>query len=241
MTVTDDDGDTGTTTRQVTVAATPPPTAEIAADSFGRSVNNGWGASQTGGAWTLLGSASRYSVADGTGNLLLATPGTTAESVLRSVAARDVDLRTTLSWSRSASAGALYATLVARRQTNGSDYRVKVVTATSGAMQLVLARKVGTTETTLRAVSVPGLTMSADVAYRVAFRVVTTGGATTLSAKLWRVGTTEPAAWTTTASDSTAALQSVGSVGINTYVSSGSASGVTVRVDDLLAVDPDGA
>ena len=156
---------------------------------------NGWGASQTGGTWSVLGSTSRYGVTNGIGSHVLATPGTTAESVLTSVSAGDVDLRTTMAWSRSASSGTLYGTVVARRQTNGNDYRAKVVAATSGSVQLVLARKVGTTETSLRAVGVPGITLAANEQYRIAFRVVTSGASTNLSAKLWKIGTPEPATW----------------------------------------------
>jgi large repetitive protein len=98
---------------------------------------------------------------------------------------------------------------------------------------------VGTTETALRTVTVAGLTQTANTSYRVAFRAVTSGGTTTLSAKLWLVGTTEPSAWTTTVTDATAGLQSGGSVGVNSYMSSSAAAAVTMRVDDFAVVDPD--
>lgn len=238
LTVTDDDGDTGTVTRQVTVAATPSPTSEIASDTFERTVANGWGAAPKGGAWSILGTSSRYGVSGGTGNHILTTRGATGETRLPSVNATDVDLRANLAWSRTASQGTLYGTAVVRRQSNGNDYRAKVVVAASGTMQLVLARRVGSTETTLRAVTLPGLTHAANTSYRVAFRAVTSGGTTTLSAKLWRVGTTEPPAWTASVADSTAGLQSGGSVGLNSYMSSSAAAPVTMRVDDLVVVDP---
>ena len=106
-------------------------------------------------------------------------------------------------------------------------------------MQLVIARKVGTTETALRTATVAGITQTADTSYRVAFRAVTSAGTTTLSAKLWRVGTTEPSAWAATVTDATAGLQSGGSVGINSYMSSSAAAAVTMRIDDFAVVDPD--
>ena len=175
----------------------------------------------------------------GTGNHILTAPGSTAETRLPAVNATDVDLRASLAWSRTASQGTLYGTAVVRRQTNGNDYRVKVVVAASGAMQLVIARKVGTTETVLRTATVSGVTQAANTSYRVAFRAVTSGGTTTLSAKLWRVGTTEPAAWTASVTDTTAGLQAGGSVGLNSYMSGSAAAAVTMRVDDLVVVDPD--
>ena len=159
--------------------------------------------------------------------------------MLPAVNATDVDLRTSLAWNRTASQGTIYGTVVLRRQTSGNDYRLKVVVASAGTMQSVIARKVGTTETVLRTVTVAGLTQTADTSYRVAFRAVTSGGTTTLSAKLWRVGTTEPSAWTATVTDATVGLQSGGSVGLNSYMSSSAAAPVTMRVDDFAVVDPD--
>lgn len=238
LTVTDDDGATASATRQVTVQATPPANANVAADDFGRTVSNGWGTATTGGVWTASSTASRYGVSRGTGNHILTTAGTTAETMLNSVSATNVDLRATLAWSRSAAQGTLYGTLVLRRQVNGSDYRVKVVVAANGTMQLVLASKVGSTETALRSATVSGVTQSADTQYRVAFRAVTSGGSTTLSAKLWRVGSTEPSAWAATVTDSTVQLQGSGSIGVNSYMSSSAVAAVTMRVDDLLAVVP---
>jgi PKD repeat protein len=58
LTVTDDDGATGTVNQQVTVN-------RPATDTFTRSVTGGWGSADTGGVWTRSGSATSYSVADG--------------------------------------------------------------------------------------------------------------------------------------------------------------------------------
>jgi hypothetical protein len=57
---------------------------------------------------------------------------------------------------------------------------------------------------------------------------------TTLNAKIWKTGTTEPAAWTVTATDSTDVLQAPGSIGLMTYLS-GSATNapLTATFDDL--------
>lgn len=236
LTVTDDHDATAQATRKLTVAETPPQAQEIAADDFERSVSNGWGAAQPGGAWS--GAGSRYAVAGGTGNHVLTSPGTTAETTLPGVSARDLELRTSLAWSRTAAQGTIYGTTVVRRQANGSDYRLKVVVGASGAIQLVLGRKVGGVETTLRSAIVTGLTQQAEVSYRIAVRVVSVGGVTTLSGKLWRAGTAEPGAWLVTATDTTAGLQTAGSVGLNSYLSGAAAAGITTRVDDLLVVAP---
>lgn len=237
LTVTDDDGATASTTRQVTVAATPPNNPDLASDTFTRSVANGWGSAQTGGAWSLLGTTNRYSVAGGTGNQILTTPGNTAESTL-AINATAVDLRSSLAWNRTASQGTIYGTAIVRRQANGSDYRAKVVVNAAGSFQLILARKVGSTETTLQSASIAGLSFTAGVSYRIALRATTTAGTTTLSAKLWRAGTSEPSGWAVTTSDSTAQLQGGGAIGLNSYLSSSAAAPITMSTDDLLVVVP---
>ena len=55
-------------TKTVTVA--PPPDDEIvAADTFTRNSSNGWGNAETGGPYTIQGTASNYSVAQGEGSI----------------------------------------------------------------------------------------------------------------------------------------------------------------------------
>jgi PKD repeat protein len=73
LTVTDDDGATGSTTRQVTVTAGTP--AAVATDTFSRTLTGGFGTAEAGGAWTVSGSAADASVSGGTGRLVLRTPG----------------------------------------------------------------------------------------------------------------------------------------------------------------------
>ena len=64
LTVTDGQGATDTATTSVTVLGDP----SVARDAFGRSVTGGWGTADRGGAWTLNGTLSRYSVAAGLGS-----------------------------------------------------------------------------------------------------------------------------------------------------------------------------
>ncbi|MFT4216797.1 MAG: PKD domain-containing protein [Micropruina sp.] len=231
LTVTDDDGSTASATRSVTVAATPPETPIIASDTFARSFANGWGAAEVGGTWT--GTGSRYSVSNGAGNHILSTPGTSAETGL-AVNGTNVDLRASTAWSRTASAGTIYGTVLVRRQANGNDYRLKVVVSPSGAFQLVLARKVGSTETVLRSATLPGLVLAADARYRIAFQVTSSAGSTALSARLWPDGSAEPGTWAVTATDATAQLQAGGGIGFNSYLSSSATAPVTMRIADLM-------
>ena len=64
LTVTDNQGATGTVSHDVTVASPPGPVA-LATDTFTRAVSGGWGAGEVGGAWSTVGSAANFSVAAG--------------------------------------------------------------------------------------------------------------------------------------------------------------------------------
>jgi hypothetical protein len=59
-----------------------------------------------------------------------------------------------------------------------------------------------------------------------------------VAGKLWRSGNSEPGSWQVSTTDSLAALQAPGGVGISAYNSSGATQPVTLSVDDLVAVTP---
>ena len=68
---------------------------------------------------------------------------------------------------------------------------------------------------------------------RVSFAVTGTNP-TTLSAKAWKVGATEPSAFQTTVTDSEASLQNPGAIGLQTYLSSNATNAPVVgRFDNL--------
>jgi len=102
----------------------------------------------------------------------------------------------------------------------------------SGSVKLQLQRG---TNTVLLGTTVPGLTYSSGD--RLQFRVQVTGlSPTTIRATVWKAGTTEPVAWQLTATDSTAALQSAGGIGLCNYLSgSASPTSLVVSFDDLRA------
>ena len=231
LTVTDNQGATGSTTRQVTVAAA----GVIANDLFNRTVTDGWGQADTGGTWTLTTAASNFAVGGGAGTMRLAA-SSGPSAYLASTSARDVDLRTTMAFDKPATGGGVYASAVVRR-IGTSDYRVKVrVTGTDTTAYL--ARTVGGVETILTSVPLPGVVVGAGDALSLRVRAVG-GGTTTLNGKVWKVGTAEPGAWTTTATDTTAGLQSAGAVGVYAFLS-GSATNapITLSFPDFRADAP---
>ena len=83
----------------------------------------------------------------------------------------------------------------------------------------------------------PGLTYGVGQQLRIRMQVEGTSP-TTLRAKVWLVGQSEPASWHVQTTDSSAALQTAGGVALVCYLSGGASNApVTASFDDL-AVTP---
>ncbi len=236
LTVTDDDGATGTVTKAVTVTAGVPANL-LAADDFGRSEAGSWGTADTGGAWTLAGTAANYTVAGGAGIITTRSGGIARLATLAGVSSTATDLAVKFSQDKIATGGGTYVGAVGRKV--GSDeYRAKLRIAATGAATLYLTRVSGGTETTLQSAAVTGMTVTANDPLRLRVQVTGTNP-TTIRAKIWRDGAAEPAAWRLTATDSTAPLQAAGSIGLLSYLwSTATNAPVAVRFDELSVARP---
>ncbi|WP_427004283.1 LamG-like jellyroll fold domain-containing protein [Pseudarthrobacter sp. H2] len=232
LTVTDNNGATGTVNRAVAVTA-PPANAVLAADAFGRSLTGGFGTADTGGAWTVSGGNSNFAVNNGTGAMTLGVGGASRTAYLTSLSAAPFDGSVKVSADKIANGGGMYVSLVGRRADN-NDYRAKVKIASDGVVSLYLTKVINDVQTTLAGpFTIPGLSMAVNDPLVIRLKLDGTGP-TNLSGKVWRASGTEPAAWHLTASDSTAVLQTAGSPGLIGYLS-GSATNVPVilRFDDF--------
>ncbi|MFI6424077.1 LamG-like jellyroll fold domain-containing protein [Promicromonospora sp. NPDC050880] len=233
LTVTDSEGVTAQDT--VEVEATAP--AEFAVDTFDRTVSSGWGSATKGGAWTLSGAASGYSVAGGEGVMDLSAPGANRKAQLQDVAAADVEVRGVLSLDEISDGSGTFVSLTGRTGGFSSEYRAKVWVKATGAVQLQLVA-LQSAETTLAAVNVADLTVGPGERLAVRFQVTGTSP-TTVRAKVWKAGTPEPATWRLTATDSTPELQDAGGVGYALSLSGNVTTGANVvRLDDLWAGPP---
>ncbi|MGZ6976282.1 MAG: PKD domain-containing protein, partial [Acidimicrobiia bacterium] len=233
LTVTDNDGATDATSHTITVGGV---TTEYAHDDFERTVANGLGTADLGGAWSLTGSASSFSVSGGVGRIAGAVSSDRA-AFLTAVRQRDVDIQTDLSLDRAASGGGAYLSVIGRRASSGNDYRLKLRYMPDGSVVAFLVRNQGGAETTLASTTVPGLTVSPGDKLRARLQV--SGAATTtVQAKLWRTSASEPAGWLLTNTGSApAVLQGTGDVGLLLYTS-GSWAGTpaTASIDNLRVV-----
>jgi N-acetylneuraminic acid mutarotase len=210
----------------------PPPTGLIAQDTFTRTVTNSWGTADVGGPWTVIaGAAANFDVDGARGTV--ATPGGSQQQAahLGQVSVRDVDLRVALTFPDAPTAsGNFFGYLLLRRQAGGSNYRVGLYVTPGGKVFI-------------RGQTSAGANVFPDVDTGLSFaagdtfwlRVQAEGASpTTIRARAWEQGTVEPASWQATATDSTAGLQQVGSVGIRTVNLSTTAT--TLRLDDLAAM-----
>ncbi|MCW2527231.1 MAG: hypothetical protein JWM76_2091 [Pseudonocardiales bacterium] len=235
LTVTDNAGATGTTTRLVTVATGGTTPAAIAADSFERTASNGWGNADTGGAW-FVSSASSFSVSGGQGQLSIPT-GSTRYAYLNSVASTDTDVQVTVKLSKMPSGGGTYVNLVGRTisASTGGDYRVKVLITSTGAVSASLIRSDNArTETVISpAKTIAGLTYTSGSTLRLRLQVTGTSP-TTLNASVWTDGTTEPSAFQITGTDNTTGLQVPGGVGVLGYISGSTTTTPTILSFDTL-------
>lgn len=227
LTVTDNSTATGQIMQTVVVPDVDPNTP-LATDAFTRTVATGLGTADTGGAWTTTGTASNYTVSGGVGRLK-ASAGATVNAYLSGISLLDTDVLVTTTLQQDATGSGAYTSLIGRR-VGTDDYRVRMKNLATGVVQLQLMRGA----TSLKAQNIAGLTYTTGSAMQLRLQVI--GSApTTIRAKIWALGTPEPAAWQTTATDSTAALQTAGAVGLAFYLgSTATVTPVTATFDDLI-------
>ena len=240
LTVTDDDGATASTTSTVTVTDPGGP-AVVASDAFGREVANGLGSADVGGAWTFTGATSSYSVTGGTGRLRMATLGGTLSAYLDGASQQAGDLRFSIGVDKPATGSGIFLAAIGRRVNVAGAYQAKIVLRVGGAVgvSLVRANSSGGSEVALTpSINLPGLAYAAGDRLNVRLQTIGTSP-TTLNLKVWKAGTPEPTGWQRTATDSTAALQATGGIGLRAYLSSSATNApVVATIDDLSLTTP---
>ncbi|WP_454301933.1 PKD domain-containing protein [Salana multivorans] len=223
LTVTDDRGATGAATRSVTVTTPAEPGVVLARDVFARSVSNGWGSADVGGAWTIgSGVGARYSVESGSGTQVLHAAGASTRMNLADVSSDSTDLRFQLGVDRVPSANLLAYGVV--RKVGSAEYASRVTLQPGGGVALHLLRN----NSPVSGGNLAGLSLAAGEKLNVVTQAEGTSP-TVVRAKVWKVGTPEPSGWSYTFTDSTAALQVPGSVGVGAYLS-GSATNAPIAV-----------
>ena len=228
LTVSDNGGSQSATSRTVTIGSPP---AVLASDGFGRTLTSGLGTADVGGAWSTNGSS--FAVNNGQGVVTVSTAGQGPWAQLAGVSSTATDLSAGVRMDKLVNTGAAYFGVIGRR-IGAADYRLKVKVEANGSVTAYAIRSSGG-ETTLASLLIPGSTYTAGARLNTRIQVIGTAP-TTVRARVWLSTAPEPTTWQVTATDSTAALQSPGSVGLFTYISGASSNTPWVfRFDDFLA------
>ncbi len=201
----------------------------IAQDGFSRVVSNGWGSAEIGGGWTTS-AVSSYFVDGGAGGFTHSS-GTTRRADLNGISVADVDVSMQVSIDKPATGNGVYAGIVARK--SGAEfYMVRARFVPDGSVALQLLRG---SSTVVSNVTIPGLSYSPGAALRL--RVSVAGASpTTIRAKAWLAGSSEPSSWGLSTTDSSSGLQDAGTIGVEGYLSSGATNApITVRYDNVVA------
>ncbi len=214
----------------VQVGGGPPPDQRIAADSFARTVSNGWGTAEVGGQWVTSDTASSYAVQNGVGTIT--TAHGQARDALLNVAAKDVTITGTVKFNLTPNAGNAFAYIEARRA--GTDgYRGTIRVSNTGSVFVQLRKTVKGTETAVAAEVATGLNI--QTTGTLAYRFTVQGGH--LQLRVWNASGSEPSAWQTEADDTS--ISSAGAVGVRAYLGSPVGNGpLTVTFDNFLAQKP---
>jgi len=232
LTVTDNVGAADTVSHSVTVSAPAP--AALIKDTFGRATAGGWGSADIGGAWTVAGGNANFSVGSGVGQIKLAAPGAGPSATIGAPSTADVDIAVDSSIDKAPTGGGVYLQMGARKVGN-SEYRTTVKLLSTGAVQLQLVKVVNGTSTTLKAVTVAGLTYTAGQSLTTRFQI-SGSSSVVLNAKVWKTGTSQPATWTVSATDSSATLATSGAIALFPYLSGSATPGAVVATYDNLLV-----
>ena len=220
LTVTDNRGTPGTVTQPITVIAPP---VVLASDAFARTVTDGWGTADVGGAWTVgIDAASHYSVTNGVGKLSIPGAGRTLRMNLAEVNSESTDFRFQVGADKTPSANMLVRGVV--RRVGSAEYAAQVTFQPDGTPLLHLnvagSPVVGGT--------ISGVTLAPGERLNVAVQAEGTSP-TVLRVKVWKVGAAEPSNWNYTLTDATEALQVPGSLSLVSYLGS-SATNAPIEV-----------
>jgi len=237
LTVTDNGGATGAVSH--TVLPTSPVGGTFASDTFNRTVTGGFGTADTGGAWTVSPTA-RFSTSGGVGSIVLASAGAGTSAFLGGTSATSADVTVTVAVDKRPTASA-YLDVVGRLVGTNQEYKGLITLNSAGGVQATLRKLDGSAAAVnlTTPATVSGLTYAAGTQLNARLQVQGTSP-TTLRFKVWANGAAEPTAWAATVTDTSAALQFAGSVGLRSYLSGSATNPPVVETVRAFSAKPVG-
>jgi hypothetical protein len=230
-----------------TLSVTGSVTTNTPGDTFTRSVTDGWGSATTGGAWTLIGTASEFDVTGTTGTMVLSAAPQEKRAKLAGTSERDITITVTGQTDKLAVGGSQAFGIIAHGSSDELNrYIISLTAQTNATMRINVAKLVAGAATTLSDVTVSGLTHVAATNYKlkvkltqVLISVSPDVYGTRIEAKAWLASGSEPGSYLVTVDDSTVTLLTAGYIGLRVALS-GSATNAPVLVtfDDLVTTIP---
>jgi hypothetical protein len=192
----------------------------IATDAFDSPLGHGWGSSEQGAAYRLIGPESAFSVSGGVGWMNFETAGLPRGAYLDDVAAGDVDLTIRVRTDPAPTGGREFVFLALRHQVAG-EYIAKFSFSPDSEVYGQIARVDATTGSEIPLTQEILLTNTRyGPGTWFVLELQTIGSyPTNLSARIWPDGSA-PGDWSLTAVDATDSLQMPGGAGLRGYVSS---------------------
>ncbi len=231
LTVTDDLGGVATVTQNV-VTGIPTDPGPYATDGFGRTVSNGWGNADLGGAWSTSGTSANASVSGGAGRQAITALGSTLSSALPNIASTDTELRVRFATDRAPTGNGHWISYIVRRVNSINEYRVRVKFATNGIALSAIKLPNSSTSSFIGSEVVTPLAATANLQYQIRAQVLGVNP-TLIRARVWLDGQPEPNTWTVSQTDATPTLQAAGSFALSSYVS-GTTVPVNFSYDDIV-------
>lgn len=224
------------------VPPTPqPPSGSIHAhDTFSRNVSNGWGQPYIGGPYSYGGGSNpnqAFSINGSVGTILLSA-NNGREAVLQNVNIINSDITFRVQTDKISERGSQEALFIARYQNSNTMYRGRIRMFGNGEVFVQAVRGVNGSWANLGSnTKVEGLTHTPNTFFWVRAQVTGTNP-TTIRIKAWPNGQNEPSGWNYTVTDSWAALQTSGAVGLRAWLGSATNGPVRFIFDDFMVKNP---
>jgi hypothetical protein len=191
-------------------AADAPISVVLASDDFARTLSGTWGTADVGGSWLIYNpDAATVGVAGDHAFATMNTATTYADFQVPSATAIDSEVSAIVSFGSVPATGSQYAFIMLRWVATSTAYLFVAELDAAGTMQAVIRRNTPAGPVTISTATNVLTNVAANDRIALALRATRTSP-TTLCARMWRDGTAEPSACTTTVQDATPALQARG-------------------------------
>jgi hypothetical protein len=196
-----------------------------AQDTFTRTVADGWGSANTGGAYALNPSttAANFDVNSGMGSIVVPEAITQRIATLNGVSVLNADIKVKWRVGALPVGGSLYTAIYLRHQAEG-QYRASLRIAPTGTLAVTAQHYLASTGATTDVTAYQTLSDLTYTAGQWLWARTQIEGTypTTIRIKVWADGRNEPASWQYIASDSAATvLQDAGVLGLSARVGGG--------------------